>query len=63
MPATTVKLPSELLQTLNYIEQNNYSGYDPYDILNSKLPLLKLGNGLLLLLHKHTSVCLLSINH
>lgn len=43
MPATTVKLPSELLQTLNYIEQNNYSGYDPYDILNSKLPLLKLG--------------------
>jgi hypothetical protein len=36
-------LPQPLLQSLHYIEQNNYEGYDPYDILNSKIPFLKLG--------------------
>ncbi len=38
-----MNLPATLLQSLAYIEKNNYSGYDPYDILNAKIPLLKLG--------------------
>ena len=45
----TSSIVSSLNKLTNYIEAEDFKGYDPYDILHSNYRYLKLGNGVSLL--------------